>query len=349
MALDEQWPSAARLPARPSPRKAGLARLESLSRRIEDSFEARLGVHAVLVPSARAGCAMILRAHGFNRSHFVFIPQWVSHCMWDVVGRYSNPVASLRPAPDAVLAVHKWGTVSRLSKPGRALIVEDSVDTLFKTPRSLFPNGGLYELLSLPKILGTISGGVVLTRDAAAADRLRRLRRDRAPMAPTPYRLPDAVSAGGADAESLALHQAGLKLASARAARAGRTAFMEWEYLEFANVLFDRSSLEHAGEALAGWDQNAATIESRLARAVEADPRLARCYDASAGRLPPVLAVPVADPAAAARAGLQVRRFDVRRRLDRPSYRPVALLPLHFRTTDARFSALLRALVRFRR
>jgi hypothetical protein len=319
-----------------------------LSRGIEEIFESRLGAHAVLVPSARAGVAMILRARSLDRSRFVFVPQWASHCVWDVVGRYSNPVASFEPRPDAILAVHKWGTTSRLSAPTKALVIEDSVDSLFTTPKSLFPNRGLYELLSLPKIFGTYCGGIVLTRDAASADRLRRMRRERhLPWAPTPYRIAGAVSSRGrVDARALAVQQSALKHAAARSDRAGRTAFMEWEYLEFENVLLDLSALEHVKDCVSRWDKCAAVIESRLEQALRHDARLARLHDAGTGRLPPLLAVPCSDVRAAARDGLLVRRFDARRSIGRSSYRPVALLPLHFGTTEAAFRRALRAVCR---
>jgi len=348
MALDHQWPSAARLPARFAPRHAPLSRLEALSRRIEEVFESRLGAHAVLVPSARAGLAMILRAHSFGRAHFVHVPQWVSHCVWDVVGRYSNPVASFSPRPDAVLAVHKWGTSSRLSSPGRALVIEDSVDSLFTSPKPLFANDGDYELLSLPKIFGAYCGGAVLTRDRAAAQRLRALRREpRLPLTPAPYRIAGAVG-GRAGAADLAVQQSALKHAAARAEFAGRSAFMEWEYLEFENVLLDLSALEHIESAVAHWDECAEVIERRAESASRADAGLARRLELSTGRLPPLLTVPCADEAAARQAGLLVRRYDSRRSVDRPSYRPVALLPLHFGVPEAEFRRLLRAALRLR-
>lgn len=351
MALDYQWPSAARLPARFRARGADPRRVERLMRGIEEIFESRLGVRAVLVPSARAGLAMILRAHSVDRSRVVHVPQWVSHCLWDVVGRYSNTSVSFEPRPDVVLAVHKWGVVSRLSHPTKALVIEDSVDSLPTSPRSLFPNGGLYELISLPKVFGAFCGGVVLTRDASAAERLRALRkREELPLRPTPSRTACAVPAAGrAGARALAGQQSMLKYLAAKAAFDGRTEFMEWEYLEFENLLLDEASLEHVADCVAGWDECAATILSRLERAVAADRRLGRGLNVDQGRLPPLLAITGVEPAAAAKAGFLVRRVDVRRSVDRPDYRPAALLPLHFGVREAEFGRLLGALTRLRR
>lgn len=345
MPRDLQWPSAARLPKAFAARPAPVRVLDARTREIEALFEARLGVHAVLTPSARAGLALIFRAHGIGRSRTVFSPRWVSHCVWDAIGRFANPTTSFEARPDVILAVHKWGTVSRLSRPAKALVIEDSVDTLFTSGESLFPNGGLYELLSLPKIVGSFCGGVVLTRDASAAERLRRLRgEDRIAFAAAPL----GGAAGARDARGLAVHQAALKWKAARAARSGRPAFMEWEYLEFENVRLDASSLAHAADCVSRWDECAAVIRGRLDRVRREEPRWAARCDADRGRLPPVLTIPCADEAAAARAGLAVRRFDERRLLDRPSYRPVMVLPLHFGVSDEEFDRLLRGALKAR-
>ena len=121
---------------------------------------------------------MILQLHRIDRSHIMHAPQWCSYCVWALIGRYANPTVSFDGPPDAVLAVHRWSHVVRLSRPYAGLLVEDSVDTLFANADSLFPNGGAYEILSLPKIVSSYCGGIVLTRGADSAERLRRTRSD---------------------------------------------------------------------------------------------------------------------------------------------------------------------------
>jgi hypothetical protein len=52
----------------------------------------------------------------------------------------------------------------------KKIIIEDSVDTIHLDTSSLFQNNGIAEIISLPKIIGSFSGGLILTRDKKLSD-----------------------------------------------------------------------------------------------------------------------------------------------------------------------------------
>jgi putative PLP-dependent aminotransferase (TIGR04422 family) len=77
-------------------------------------------------------------------------------------------MASLR------VVYHQWGFVQEKKLPPNS--IEDCVDTLCVPGAALFPGGGRFEVWSLPKILGTTSGGVLWCRDKKTADFIRKIR-----------------------------------------------------------------------------------------------------------------------------------------------------------------------------
>lgn len=318
-AEDYQWPSV----THPRTFRRGLAakRAAARIRAIEDSFERRVGCHAVLFPSARSGLSMILRLHRIGRMHTVHAPRWCSYCVWALIGRYANPTVGFDEPPDVLLPVHRWAQVSRLSRAARPpLVVEDSVDSLFVDGRSLFPNGGRYEVLSLPKIVASYCGGVVLTREAAAAEALRGTRSDGA---------------------GLAAHQSYLKYLWAAGRATRETRFQDWSSTDWNNTGFDENALAHIEARVRLYDEHAAVLRRRLDRALAARPGLAKHVDTSTGRLPPVIAIPLdaCEPIA------DLSRWMLRRKncgsIDRPDYRQSCLLPLHVSIGEDRFEAML--------
>ena len=44
-------------------------------------------------------------------------------------------------------------------------IIEDSVDSIILHKNDLFTNKGDFEIVSLPKIIGSISGGIIITKN----------------------------------------------------------------------------------------------------------------------------------------------------------------------------------------
>jgi hypothetical protein len=154
--LDPQWPSGIIPPA--EYHDGDRLILDEL----EEFFAQKHNCYALILPSGRAAISLILKVHGINRSHTVFAPKWSSACVWDVIGKYANPTIETKGA-DVVIAVHKYAQIKTTSE--KTLVIEDSCDNLITDNATLFPNDGVAEIISLPKIMGIYSGGLLLTRD----------------------------------------------------------------------------------------------------------------------------------------------------------------------------------------
>lgn len=311
--LDTQWPD----PARPEPHRLvdDPAREAALRAEIEGFFAERYDVGAVLVPSCRAAIHAILEYSDLGRGNAVFAPRWSSTCVWDAIGRIANPTLSFAPPPDAVLAVHKWGYVHGLAKPFRGLVIEDSVDSLITAASALFPTGGAFEVLSLPKLLAAHAGGIVLTQEAGFAG---------------------FVAGQRAERRALGVHQSRLKHARALGTLGE---FESPELLEPLNRHIDAAGLEDIRARLANLERNASVIGPRLDAARR---RLGKdAVPASPDRLPCLLPVPKSRYGASDAGAYMERRFNVSRTLDTEAFEVCRLLPLHFGVDDAAFGRLL--------
>ena len=134
-------------------------------KKIENFFKDRLyNYDLFLFPSARASIAVVLRYLKINRSDEVFVNKWVSHCIFNTVGAYTN-ISTNFSKPKLSILVHKWGKIQKLRNKKKIHIIEDSVDSIIYNKSSLFINNGNFEILSLPKIIGIISGGIIITKD----------------------------------------------------------------------------------------------------------------------------------------------------------------------------------------
>lgn len=160
------WPGARLRTGRLLGARASVADVEARLRAVYP------GVEPVLFPSARAGLTAVLRTLGCTRDDRVAVPAYASHCVIEAVGRVATPVPSDHEgARAATLVFHQWGYPHRAA--GDGTVIEDSADSLLAPGARLFPNGGRFELCSLPKSLGSASGGVVFCVAAPEAQALR--------------------------------------------------------------------------------------------------------------------------------------------------------------------------------
>lgn len=136
----------------------------NLIKKIEDFFQKHYGFKIILYPSARAGIGSILRYSKIDRSKEVFVNKWISYCIFNTLGKYTNISTNFND-PDLALAVHKWGFKQIIPKKKNMKIIEDSVDSIIINKNELFENNGDFEIISLPKIIGSISGGIIITKD----------------------------------------------------------------------------------------------------------------------------------------------------------------------------------------
>ena len=133
-------------------------------KRIENFFKNKFGYNVKVFPSGRAAIATILRFLKINRSNEVFTDKWSSHCLFNTIGAYTNINTEIHN-PDLVICIHKWGVIKKIKIKKKFQIIEDSADSLVLNKKTLFPNNGEFEIFSLPKIIGSISGGLIVTKN----------------------------------------------------------------------------------------------------------------------------------------------------------------------------------------
>lgn len=132
--------------------------------------------HPVLFSSARAGLTAVLQALGLGRTSKVWIPGFSSHCVIEAVGHFCMPTSEVGADVRAALIYHQWGWKHKSNFPVDTCLVEDAVDTLFKPGTDVFATSAQHVLWSLPKVIGSVGGGVVFCRDAHQARTLSDIR-----------------------------------------------------------------------------------------------------------------------------------------------------------------------------
>jgi len=281
---------------------------------IESFFSNIFGTEVILMPSGRAAISVLLKYYGMNRSHTVFAPKWTSHCVWDVITRLANPTSEYASTNNTVIAVHKWGQVEKISQPANQVVIEDSVDSLILDSSTLFPNNGDFEIISLPKTIGSYTGGLILAKDSLKAKALRSFIQENIP---------------------LGVHQSGLRLLHTTGESAPYT---NWEDLEHNNTSLDTRALLHIESCLNNFQVNKACISKRLELIGKQLPNL----NLNLKRLPPVYCVNVPDMGVPSE--IMVRNFNTSGLLDKPDFKKVGLIPLHFKASDELFTFCLNAL-----
>ncbi|EKR74323.1 putative PLP-dependent aminotransferase [Leptospira noguchii] len=134
--------------------------------------------YPVLCSSGRAAIGLALEFLDLKRNDFLGVFPFASHCVLDVVSRYTTPLTGISSKNTKNRIVyHQWGYVQEYNLPPNT--IEDCVDTLCVPGAKLFPAGGMFEIWSLPKILGTSSGGVLWCRDEKVANQMRVIRDSR--------------------------------------------------------------------------------------------------------------------------------------------------------------------------
>lgn len=135
----------------------------------------------VLFSSARAGLTAVLQTLGLSRPDLLWTPSFSSHCVLEAVAHVCTPtpVVVEMDRIAAALVYHQWGHVHKSDFPSSVRIIEDSVDSLLIPGASPFAVDGDFALWSLPKVLGTQSGGVVFCQYGENANALRAIRASR--------------------------------------------------------------------------------------------------------------------------------------------------------------------------
>ena len=109
---------------------------------------------------------MIFKYYKFNRSKNIFINKWSPFCIQSLTTYYSNITTNISDS-DLVLLNHRYGKNQFLKKNYKnKIIIEDSADSIHLNKKSLFLNtNSKFEVVSLPKIISSYSGGLIYTKD----------------------------------------------------------------------------------------------------------------------------------------------------------------------------------------
>lgn len=312
MMLDYQWPEVVSL----SDYKQTLdwQVCERKYVEIESTLTQRFGVDAVLLPSARAGIASILEFYGISRKHQVYAPNYSSHCVWDAIGRVSNPTTILREGVDVILAVHKWGYRYGLNNISNAIVIEDSVDNLI-TGGNLFPLNGEFEILSLPKTIGSYCGGVVLTKNTDYVERVKATRLNN---------------------KALVTHQSSLKY---KKYMNKLPLHISPEMNEAENRGLDLYGLKNIESNLPNYDINLMTAKRRSERLnMYFNEEL---IDLNKTRVPCLYPAKLSHFNVAKPELFMQRQFNWSLSLDIDAFEPCWLLPMHFGISDKIFESML--------
>lgn len=264
------------------------------------------GVHPVVFSSARAGLAVLVEAIGLGRADLVWLPRFSSHCVIDAIGRTATPTPVLQSKDvRAALVHHQWGYPHSASAPPTARIIEDSADTLHVPGSRLCALGGEYEIVSLPKVLGCLTGGVVFCRDEQASGRLAESRDKRR----SPVRVQFLAKLAGRWSAQARAYWAGAECANARLPPMGlRDIMLGLDRID--RIIADRrAKLDVVGALKPGWLRSSELrLPSNLP--MEHDDRLLQRLAGEGLRL-------------------EVRHFNVDQSGDDSAWRRVIRVPLH--------------------
>ena len=120
----------------------------------------------VLMPSGRSAIHHFALINNLSRHHTSFVTKYSSFCLYQSLGSLTN-VSTDFSEPDLIVVNHKWGYKNIEHRASQKLLVlEDSCDSLIINKSALFPNNGDAEIISLSKILGTLSGAIIVLNDA---------------------------------------------------------------------------------------------------------------------------------------------------------------------------------------
>lgn len=153
------WPNAQKFKFNPYKKKFITTKIEYIENFFSSKYKSKF---AVLVPSARVGIILNLRYKKFDRSKVFKIPRWSSHCLYNSIGYLTN-INCTEKIKDGSLLVHYLG--QSFKAKSTKFLIDDSSDSLPKKNFSACKNSSLSEIVSLPKIIGSYSGGVILTNN----------------------------------------------------------------------------------------------------------------------------------------------------------------------------------------
>lgn len=135
----------------------GLCTSEELENELHKMFPSGF---PVICSSGRVALYIAISETKYDRTKKFKLFPFASHCVLSTVGRLTNPYP-YKPKSQTDVIYHQWGVPFNCNYTPS---IEDSVDSLYERNTSLFKGGAKFEIWSLPKILGTSSGGILWCR-----------------------------------------------------------------------------------------------------------------------------------------------------------------------------------------
>lgn len=279
---------------------------------VEQYFEDLFGYTCFLLPSARSILSLILRYKKIDRSNFLFAPQYMSHCVWDTLSRYGNPVAIYSKECDVVLNVNKWGFPFK-SNVSNSFVINDSVDSVFLNKKELLIDSD-FEIISLPKVIGSISGGILVTKDEGVGEYIKDLRR---------------VSDRNL---SRSQHELKENIVS------GKESLFSWESRDWNNFFLQEREIANISLCLEFYQKSIEIINKRVEFASR---KMDLSYlNLSTNRLPCLL--PVKSNSLTENNKLMKRKFNFSLNNLSNDFEDAFLLPVHIGISDEEFEALIK-------
>ena len=131
--------------------------------------------YPVLCTSGRSAISFILKYLNKKRSDNIGVYPFASHCVLDAVSRFSTPTLDIfSNDTDLRLIYHQWGYVQETKSTSHS--IDDCVDSLYIKKKKLFPSNGLFEVWSLPKIIGSSSGAILWCKKKSDAEKIKKIR-----------------------------------------------------------------------------------------------------------------------------------------------------------------------------
>ncbi|MDC1402469.1 putative PLP-dependent aminotransferase, partial [Flavobacteriaceae bacterium] len=144
----------------------GFCGIETLEHKFHEMFPSG---YPVVCSSGRVALFIAVKECNLGRNQNLNLFPYSSQCVINTVARLTNPIP-YKSENNCDIVYHQWGIPS---KSDYIPLIEDSVDSLYERKTPLFSLGANYEIWSLPKILGTSSGGVLWCKRESDAIAIR--------------------------------------------------------------------------------------------------------------------------------------------------------------------------------
>ncbi len=271
--------------------------------------------YTVLTPSGRSALNLILSFNNFDRSKIVNIPKWSSSCLFQTIGAITNVTVG-NYSSDCQVVVHKWGHTFKQSERRNynQLVIDDSADTIPNVNYAPFINQSDYEFISIPKIVGSFSGGIIITKNKKFYEFCKKKQTEN---------------------KSLGIHQSQKKYETIFSKRK----YSDWMYLESFNTSLEYNMIENIKENLKNYEKNKNIILNRRNFIKE---KFSNIY-LDKDRLGPCLLIKKKRN----NKTLNIRHFNFSKRADKEKYFKAYVLPVHFGIKNRDFKKMIGNLSKF--